>query len=364
MRAVLKILHRSLVIEFYKHNAAFFGLIILVFFGFIRGNEHLIIGAFLVSNPGALFFLYALWLVYSIKVILFLKPEIHKSQNSFLESFLLLSNKVKFTSLYSVSLFILAPVLFYGSFLMFLAISKSHFLTVFSITGFILLLSLGLSAYIHYQLHRLPHEKQVFQLRFFKKITLAPKLFYISFLLRKEVVLFILTKIYTCLLIIGTSALYTTDDFDLRLLATGVLLATVGNVTIMHKYVWFQYQPLAFSLNLPRTYSNIIMSQIMSIIIVSIPEIVVLFRHYPISMNVLNIIGLLLLVIGLNHFMYAWMIRQQVELSNFIVVVFWIVVFTTFFILFSVHPLLIGIFLLAISMIIIYFRHYQYEHTD
>ena len=364
MRAILKILQRSLVIEFYKQNAAFFGLMILVLFGFIRGNEHLMIGAFLVTNPSALVFLYFLWVLYVGKVILFLLPTIHKPENRFLESFLLFDNKVKRTAVLSASVVLLMPALIYGGFLIFLATTEQIYLSVISILGSLVMLSMGLSFFIYYQLQKVPHEKQIFQIRFFKRMTIPSQLFFISFILRKEIVLLLLTKIYSCILIIGTSALYNTDNFDLRLMTTGILLASVANVAILHKYIWFQYNPMAFSQNLPLRFPKVVMHQIFSIVVISVPEILVLLRHYPLSMNALDVFGLLLFIIGLNYLMYAWMIRNQVELSNFIVVVFWLVVVTTFFILFSVHSIILGFISLAISMIIVYFRHYQYEHSE
>jgi hypothetical protein len=95
-------------------------------------------------------------------------------------------------------------------------------------------------------LNRLPHEKKDISTPPVQKDDLAPEFFFISFLARNEIVLLMLSKIYGVLLIIGSSAMYRTGDFDLRVLSTGVLLAAVGNVAILHKYVWFQYQPMVF----------------------------------------------------------------------------------------------------------------------
>lgn len=364
MKAVIKVMHRSLVIEFYKQNAAFFGLILLVLFGFIRGNEHLVIGAFLINNPEALVFVYVLWLAYTIKVLLFLIPAIRKSENTFLESFVLLTRRIKITSLCSVALALLVPALSYGAFLVFLAIAEQSFLPVLSILGCLLLLALGLSYCIYLLLRRLPHEKQAFQIRLFKKVTLPPQLFFISYLIRKEPILLLLTKIYGSLLVIGTSALYSTDDFDLRLLTTGIMLAAVGNVAIMHKYMWFQYQPMAFTLNLPLDFFTIVIRKIISITLLMFPEMLVLIRHYPMQLNALDFFGLLLFAISLSSFMYAWIIMREVALSKFVVVVFWLVVCLTLIILYAVHPLVLGSILLAISVIFIYIGHYKYEHAS
>ena len=71
MKTAIHVVNSCLAVEFYKQNAAFFGLTLLVLFGFIKSSEHLIIGLFLVESPIALLYLFVLWIVYLIKVILF-----------------------------------------------------------------------------------------------------------------------------------------------------------------------------------------------------------------------------------------------------------------------------------------------------
>jgi hypothetical protein len=363
MNIAIKIIHRSLVIEFYKQNAAFFGLILLVFFGFIKSSEHIAIGTFLISNPGALFILYLFWLAYTIKVMFFLWPAINKNENQFLSAYLILDNNVKFATVVTSSASLLIPVLLYAIFLISLTF-HGHFVSqIISISGCSILLILGLSYYIHLRLCGLPHEKSVFQLRLFKKVTIHPILFFALYLLRNETVLLLLTKTYSGLIIIGTAALYGTEDFDLRVMTTGILLSSIGNVAIMHKYVWFQYEPMSFSLNLPLNITKIIFKQIANIFLISIPELLILIRHYPLHLNAIDIFGLFLLSIAICYFLYSWMITKQVELSKSMVVVFWLVVGNTFLILFSVHPIILGSFLLVISAIIVYFRQYQYEQS-
>ncbi len=357
-------MNRSLVLEFYKQNAAFFGLILLVFFGFIKSSEHVAIGTFLIQNPVALILLYLIWIAYSFKVILFLLPNINKKENQFLDVYLILDDKIKILSATSASVNLLAPILFYAAFLILLSISQHLYWPVLFIVGFSILLILLMTYFLHFRLIGLPHEKKVFQLRFLKNFAIQPILFFPSHLLRNEIVLLLLTKVYGCLLVIGTAALYSTDSFDLRLLTTGILLAAIGNVAIMNKYVWFQYQPMAFSLNLPIPDLQIILIQIFNIFLILIPEFIVLIRHYPLELNILDFLGLILFSVGLNYFMYSWMIIKQIELNEFIVVVFWLVVLNTFLILFSVHPIILGSFLLVISGTIVYFRHHQYEHSE
>ena len=225
MDPISKVLVRVIAVEFYKQNAAFFGLILLVFFGFVRGEEHLAIGDFLVSYPSALFFLYGLWLSYLVKILLFTGPAVFRVENQFLSNFSLLPLPEKIYSLLVTSWLLFLPATVYGVFLIYLAVTQEFWMSVISvigaITGFILIICILL----YRKFSSLPHEQTILQFRFATKYTRSAKLYFAEYVLRNEPVLFFLTKAYSCLLIIGTSMLYQTDEFDLRLFTTGILLA-------------------------------------------------------------------------------------------------------------------------------------------
>ena len=158
--------------------------------------------------------------------------------------------------------------------------------------------------------------------------------------------------------------LYKTDDFDLRLLTTGALLAIVGNVAIIQKYVWFQHFQLAHFKNLPEPIGTIISRQTATFLLLMIPEFLVLLRHYPLTPTLLDVGGIFLFVFSICMIIYALQLRKHVELSDFMIVIFWLVVLSTFFILFSIHPLVLGATYLAISFLIIYYRHDQFEYVE
>ena len=163
MTAIYKVLIGCIVVEFYKQNAAFFGLIFLVLFGFIKSSEHIAIGSFLVANPSSLFFLYLLWVGYSIKVILFVIPAINKNENGFLESFLLLATKTKISGVNVVSIALLLPIVAYSAFLIALALTNGFYLSLGSLLLFLSLFIVAVSILIFKKLISLPHEKYFIQ---------------------------------------------------------------------------------------------------------------------------------------------------------------------------------------------------------
>ena len=364
MIPIFKVINRCIVVEFYKQNAAFFGLIFLVFFGFIKASEHIAIGSFLVANSSTLAYLYILWLAYAIKVILFILPAINKEENHFLESFYLLPFKIKIVAASFATFLLLLPIVAYASFLILLAIPETFYLSITLLVLSIFTITGAISYLLLVKLNSLPHEKSFVQIKLFNRISKPSFLFFLEHIARKEIVLLILSKLYAGALIIGTSLLYQTDQFDLRLLTTGVLLAFVGNVAIIYKYVWFQYHQMAFSGNLPQSLFQLLIRQTITFSILLIPEFIVLLRYYPIEPKLVDLMGIVLFGFSLFTLIYGLLLIKQIELSQFMATIFWVVVLSTFLILFSIHPLILAILYLFISVSIIYFRHYRFEYIE
>lgn len=364
MTSIFHVINRCVVIEFYKQNAAFFGLILLVFFGFIKASEHIAIGSFLMASPVALFYLYGIWILYAFKVLLFVLPTIKKKENQFLEAYILLPYKLKITSASLAAFALLIPIAAYTTFLMLIGIPHGFYLSVFSLVSSLIVILASISFLLIKKLSQLPHETSFTQFSLFKKFTKPPFLFFIEHLLRKEIVLLFLTKLYVCALIIGTSLLYSTDSFDLRVLTTGVLFAFTGNMAIVHKYAWFQYHKMAYFRNLPQSLGQLFTRQSITFALLLLPECIVLFRHYPIEPHIYDIVGILLFGFSIYHLMYSLFLIKPTELSQLMIPVFWIVILTTFIILFSIHPLFLGGLYLLISVIIFYIRYDQYEYSE
>ena len=364
MSKVVSVLVRCLAIEFYKQNSAFFGFLILVFLGLIKSSEHITIGTFLVSNPSSLIFLYMIWMVFVAKVIFFVIPTLQKPENQFLEVFHLLPRNQKIWAVFLLSLVLNIPNLFYGLFLVSLSILHSFFISILSIVIALAVLHLFLVSIIFARINKLPYEKKFSQFRVFNKVALPSHIFFIQHLFRNEIVLLALTKVYTILMIVGTASLFSTDQFDLRLFMEGSLLAIVGNVALIHNYVRFNYHDLRIQMNLPVSLVKIYLKHTITILLILLPEILVIIKYYPLGFDIIDILGTLVFCPALALLVFGMMLIKQVELSNFIVQIFWLVVGTTFLILFSIHPLLLASMYILLSAAMVYLRYYKFEFVE
>jgi len=364
MTPILKVLVRTLTVEFYKQNAAFFGLIFLILFGFIKAGEHLAIGAFLVANPSSLIFLYLLCIAYGFKIMLFVNAALLKKQNRFLQIFSLFPVSEKIKSIVGATLLFLFPVIAYACFLLAIAFSYGFYMAVLSINAFLVFIVAILSLALYYKLINLNREKHTFQFRLFRKRALPRWYFFIAYLLRFDPVLLILSKIYACLIIIGASALYDTDQFDLRVLSTGVLLSFVGNTAILHKYIWFTYHKMRYNLNLPESFLSYLLIQFVTFALLLSPEFIVLGRYYPLQPQILDLLGIFLFGFGISLLIFALQLLKQLELSDFMIKVFWLIVISTFLILFSIHPLIMALMYIFIALTISYFYRFRFEFIE
>jgi hypothetical protein len=364
MASIIKVINRCLAVEFYRQNAAFFGLLFLIIFGFIRASEHVAIGSFLVANPATLLLLYAIWIAYEVKVLFFVIPATAKKENNFLSAFVLFTFRDKIKSIIPTTLALLLPIIAYAAFLITLALRHQFYLAIASLLLVFTVSAFGLSFLIFKRLNNIHVEKGFIQIPVFGKFARPSWLFFIEYLFRKEPVLLILSKAYSCLVIIGTSSLYHTDQYDLRLMATGILLSFTGNTSILHKFNWFNYHEMKFGLNLPLSFIKFYLAYYLTFTILLLPEFIVIFRYYPITLQIGDIAGLIFFGFGLCMVIYSMLLLKQLELSDFTVRVFWLIVISTFLILFSIHPLILGFLYILIAASIMYFWRFRFEIVE
>ncbi len=135
-------------------------------------------------------------------------------------------------------------------------------------------------------------------------------------------------------------------------------------MAILHRYIWFSFHRLAIARNMPTSFTRLILSHVYTYAILLTPEFIVLLRHYPLNLNFMDVSGVLVFGMGVVFLMYSLMLVKQVELSKAITYIFWLVVLTTFIILFFIHPLVLGFFFFFLSLTIIYLRHDKFEYIE
>ena len=141
-----------------------------------------------------------------------------------------------------------------------------------------------ISAYhLLWSLHHPNYEKQVsFVSRVLNLQLKKPfPFFFIEWITRHEFVMLIGTKFFSALMILGITALYKTDTYDLRLLSMGIIIVAGANTGLIHAMHHFENFHLSWLKALPIPFLKRIFYGLLTIGIILVPEMVFLVQNFP-----------------------------------------------------------------------------------
>jgi len=81
-------------------------------------------------------------------------------------------------------------------------------------------------------------------------------------------------------------------------------------------------------------------------------------------MSLLDVAGLVVFGSGLCMLIFSINLLKEADMEKMMIWMFWMIVGTTFLILFSMHPMALGALSLGIYSIVLKVRHYQFEFTE
>jgi hypothetical protein len=187
-----------------------------------------------------------------------------------------------------------------------IGIEEKQYLAVLAIVVFNLVLIFAGIVVYEYRIKR-PNAKSVSAKpiqHFLAKFRTPNYLFFIRYLFAKQPVLLLLTKLFSCFMLIGVCNLYPTDDYDQRLLALGGLFAALGHTVFCQQFLSFESQYLSIFRNLPIANQKRILSYFISYFLLLLPEIIILLRNLPNGVNYIFALALIIFILSLiflNH---------------------------------------------------------------
>ncbi len=283
MKLELIILPRILTVEFYRVNTAFFLMVLGVAAGFMRTPEHLALAGFFVSSPWAMTIPILVWTFYTFKIILFNRAELAVPRNHFVHHVALLGSFRKWRTYATVAFGQMAPALAYGIFVGSVGIAADQYLTpAIACVALVVMTSL-VALTIARTLERPIPEHVLNTLSLWLDQHLAKPLVWIftTGTLQLQPGLFYATKLFTALLVFGTSRLYLFDDYDGRLYAMGGCFAFGANLTLVFQYQRFELIKFPLLRSLPIGSVRRITTFVLSMAILCFPEIAMLATYLP-----------------------------------------------------------------------------------
>jgi len=354
-----------MVIEFYRINIGFFFVAIGFFFGFLSGREHKALAEAFVSSSLLLLIPFAVWTIYAIKIIGFNGLSFGKNENSFLLSTSCLPRLALLSCLTTVATNQLSPIIAYGCFLIIVAIKSDQLITIVEIIGFLFFLILLISIRLHTEILHPNKGKNIsaFKNKIDKWITKPFAWFYPEWILRKQPLLIIGTKLFAGLLIIGVSRLYLFDEYDARLMGMGATLMFSSNAVIVYYYQRFENFHFSVLRNLPFSTGQRMIQFLTVMGLLGLLEWGMLFSYFPEALSIIDLVALYSYGLSVYFFGYAYLFIRDISLEKFINKAF-IAAFVWFIlILFKMPVLFLTVLHFCIGWIIYRNNYYRFEFT-
>lgn len=322
MKTILKILSLVYVKSFYAENASFFLVVIGLAGGFMSGAEHKALAEFFISTPATACIPVFLWMLYAIKVINFNKITTRRKKNEFLVYHSLYPSFIRHRTLGFVLFNQLVPAFLYG---VFLCVTAAKFGAVIPllviVVGLLVILILCTRSLQHTLSHPNIEKKAGFINRVLNKVFIRPyPVFVIEWLSRKKTFLLISTMLGCSILLFGVLMLYTTDDYDVRLLQMALVISVSGNIQLLYEIQQFETLHFAIVGQQPLSFLKRVTYLIPVMLFISLPQAGLLLRYFPASLHGLLAIESVFFMAGYPFFLYGYLYtkhRTQEQVMQF-----------------------------------------------
>lgn len=361
------VLFKSLVKTFYQANAGFFLVVVFMGFGFLKTPQHMDIGRALAYNPIYYLIVLVPWTLYALKTLRYCKSQRRLAAFQFLSYLDSLPRPRRLWLVMTVQLALLAPTLLYSLMLIGVAIKEGLWISVV----LVVLGNLTILVIAGFRLEKLiteavdPGAAPAFS-HWTNKLPKTLPMLYVHQLFNRQAILLIGTKVLSLALVFGFIMIYDMDSTDLRLVSLGLLLSTGINSILAFYYRQFEYTQMRVFRNLPLSADSRFIGVMLTFLILSLPEILVLYLNGVLSMPLTFLLKNALLPLSLLCFFHSFCYARSLNVEQFAKVPFFSVAILFFVILGHVDVLYISAVLLLVSWLVYrkVFSRFELAHSD
>ncbi len=328
-------------------------------FGIIRSDDHVAVFQYAMSSPSILLYYFALWSLYVFKTIAFVRHQFHHPAYRFLHHFRLIPLSQRILSWVTISVSLVMPILAYAFWMSFYAVRSQQWV---AISGLILFFAgmIGLSLLLFERIIR-QQDTEVKVRTFARDWPLPYPLFFIQFLLRKNTVLVLITKLFSVAVLLGVCLLYPTDDYDERLLSIGLLLGSLIHLGLTTEHYTFEHEYLLFVRNLPLSFLRRFAAHALQMLLIFIPEITFLFRYLPDTVSYLFVGKALVFISGIQIAALHRVYQHDKSLEKLSAYGLWGFIIGLLLIMFRIDPAILGGLLWAYAAWVNAYKYYKSE---
>jgi len=338
VRALFRVVQRCLIAEFYRRNAGFLLVVLLLSFGFLSSVEHIALARYAMQLPLVLGVYAALWALYALKTAQFVRQTLHDPTFEILYLLRIVPAPTRWLVLAAAQAALLGPVLGYAVFVVVYGYAPGAEWALAAVPGFLLLLT-QTAVYRYDVWLKAPHADQrrrslsTWMTRRWRQ---PYPLFFIQHALRAEPMLLVLTKLGAGFVLWGVCRLYPTDDYDGRLLSLGVLLAAAIQGPLLMAWKTFEDQKLLFLRNLPFSLVQRAGFYLLTAALLWLPETLLLLRYRPNGVSWGFQLGIAVFGLSLNALFFSSLFGKSRSLEELMPHLFWGVIAFFFLVMFRV----------------------------
>lgn len=366
MSIIFSILQRVLVREFYRANAGLFFLVIGIGAGFMRSYEHVALAEFFSASPILMLVPILVWTIYTFNVMKFNRDVLKRNENEFIFHITLLPPSQKWIALFVALFYQLLPAILYGIFLMAFAIKNDFKDTLLMIIASLLLLIFVGSFALSYSLHNPNQEKKTGALTKFLNVSFTKPypLFFPEWIARREPLMFLGTKVFSSLILLGVTQLYKTDVYDLRLLGLGVVIAFSAQVVLVWEIHRFDNFHFSLNRNLPTPFTQRLFYFLGTLLILIIPELGMIIKNFPAEFDIWSLISSITFALSIPIFFYGLLYIKDLDQEKFTPFVFFFSITWILLVLFKIPLWVIASMNLVVGLICLKKFYYSFEYNS
>jgi hypothetical protein len=365
-KTVVKILQNVFVIQFYKANTGFFLFCFVVLYGVVAPgmliSYHLSLIQGMIQSFSFLGFVILFWLLYTIKCIDYTVKQLNDPRQLFLFSLHTLSNQQQFFYLLYVHTLIYLPVWGYASIVAMIAAKQGFYGSMFVV----IVSNISMMAGATY-LYRIRLQRREF---IFSKLMLTTRIIFkkhlfmlpVWFMLNQRKQMLLITKIFSFLILYAFINLYEPEQYDIRPLLLIMLMIAMAHCTIVLQIRQFEEVFLSFNRNLPISIPKRFVLIMLMFFILLLPELVFVWRAFPIHFIATDYPQILLLPVSIIVFFYSILLMRDIDSDSYFRIVFGIGAILFFIILYN-PGILLSSFLTGISFILYSAHLFTFEEN-
>jgi hypothetical protein len=346
----MKTLMLSTVNAFFSQRAGLFFVLIGILFGFLSGQEHHAFAVFFLTGSYGFAYLFAIWLAYTLLCTQFLTSLWKQPEYAFIYHTRLWTPLQRLMRFALMAMGFLQPIVYYGVYLISISVQDHLFDRLWSVLPFYLILIAAIVIAGEWRIRNprfftVKIKKSIFQWPFPRPANWA--YWSIEWLFRERGVTLLAGKAGSILVSVGTMLYYTTDTYDLRLPAVGLLLAYAMNVGISYELYRWESQVWLWGRSLP--VSNLKrFGRILTLhAIIILPETLAVLRNG--SLTIFEIVQLFGLGLSVLVMLHSFLYKKEGLLEDSMQGILLSFVGLTILILYKIPLLLIAAVLLIVS---------------